>query len=148
MKFFLTNFLVTLSAYGLIIFVYPSEAIVVPRICLMWAAPVLGTLAALLVTRISLPGHAFGAEALAIYTITGIYCVVYHQGARYPAIRHHCVLSARSDASSARRRLRKTHSKIMCDFVLIPTPVRRDPGTSIRVLSSGPRHFAKYANAT
>ena len=81
MKFFLTNFLVTLSAYGLIIFVYPSEAIVVPRICLMWAAPVLGTLAALLVTRISLPGRAFGAAALAIYTITGIYCVVYHQGA-------------------------------------------------------------------
>ena len=26
-------------------------------------------------------GCAFGAEALAIYTITGVYCVVYHQGA-------------------------------------------------------------------
>ena len=81
MKFFLTNFLVTLSAYGLISFAYPSEAVVVPRICLMWAAPVFGTLAALLVTRVSLLGRAFGAEALAIYTVTSIYCVVYHQGA-------------------------------------------------------------------
>jgi hypothetical protein len=81
MRFFLTNFLVTLSAYGLISFVYPGEATVVPRICLMWAAPVFGTLAALLVTRVSLLGRAFGAEALAIYTITSVYCVVYHQGA-------------------------------------------------------------------
>jgi hypothetical protein len=81
MRFFLTNFLVTLSAYGLITFVYPSESVVVPRICLMWAAPVLGTLAALVVTRVSLLGRAFGAEALAIYTMTGIYCVIYHQGA-------------------------------------------------------------------
>lgn len=81
MRFFLTNFLVTLSAYGLISFAYPSEAIVIPRICLMWAAPILGTLAALFVTRVSLLGSAFGAEALAIYTITSIYCVVYHQGA-------------------------------------------------------------------
>ena len=88
MKLFLTNFLVTLSAYGLIIFVYPSEAMVVPRICLMWAAPVLGTLAGLLVTRISLPGHAFGAEALAIYMITGIYCVVYHQGAIFDTLQY------------------------------------------------------------
>jgi hypothetical protein len=33
------------------------------------------TLAALFVTRVSLLGCAFGAEALAIYTITGVYIV-------------------------------------------------------------------------
>jgi hypothetical protein len=81
MRFFLTNFLVTLSAYGLISFVYPSEAMVVPRICLMWAAPVVGTLVALWVTRVSLLGRAFAAEALAIYLFTSVYCVVYHQRA-------------------------------------------------------------------
>jgi len=81
MRFFLTNFLVTLGAYGLTSFVYPSEATVVPRICLMWAAPVLGTLAALFVTRVSLLGRALGAEALAMYTVIGIYCLVYHQKA-------------------------------------------------------------------
>ena len=81
MQFFLTNFLVTLSTYGLTSFVYPSEATVVPRICLMWSAPILGTLAALFVTRISLLWPAFGAEALALFIVTSIYCVVYHQTA-------------------------------------------------------------------
>jgi|HubBroStandDraft_6_1064221.scaffolds.fasta_scaffold896467_2 hypothetical protein len=81
MKFFLTNFLVTLGAYGLISFVYPTEATVVPRICLMWAAPILGTLAALLVTRVSFPGRALGAAALAMYTVSAIYCLFYHKQA-------------------------------------------------------------------
>ena len=77
MKFFLINFLVTLGAYGLISFVYPSEATVMPRFCLMWTAPILGTLAALFVTRVSFPGRALGAGALAMYTIGGVYYVVY-----------------------------------------------------------------------
>jgi hypothetical protein len=81
MRFFLVNFLVTLSAYGLTSFVYPSEARVMPRICLMWASPTLGTLAALFVTRVSLLGRALGASALAMYTVSGIYCVVYHEKA-------------------------------------------------------------------
>jgi len=81
MKFFLINFLVTLGAYGLVSFAYPSEATVVPRICLMWTAPILGTLAALFVTRVSFPGRALGAGALAMYAIGGLYCVVYHKQA-------------------------------------------------------------------
>ena len=81
MRFFLTNFLITLSAYGVISFIYPSEATVVPRICLMWSAPTLGTLTALFVTRVSLLWLAFAAEALALFIVTGIYCVVYHQTA-------------------------------------------------------------------
>ena len=71
----------TLGAYGFTEFVYPAEATIVPRICLIWAAPVLGTLAAMLVTRVSLLGIAFGAQALAIYMVSGIYCLVYHQQA-------------------------------------------------------------------
>ncbi len=81
MKFFLTNFLVTLSAYAFTTFIYPSGATVLPRICLMWAAPMLGTVAALLVNRVSLLGHAPGAAALAMYTVSGIYCVAYHEKA-------------------------------------------------------------------
>jgi hypothetical protein len=79
MKYFLTNFLATLSAYGLISFAYPSGSAAIPRICLMWAAPILGTLAALFVTRVSLLGCALVAEALAMYTVTGIYSIVYHE---------------------------------------------------------------------
>jgi hypothetical protein len=81
MTFFLTNFLVTLGAYGFTSFAYSSESPFVPRLFLMWAAPVLGTLAGLLVTRNSSLGIASGAEALAVYTVTGIYCVVYHEKA-------------------------------------------------------------------
>jgi hypothetical protein len=81
MRFFLTNFLVTLGAYGLTTFVYPGEATVVPRICFMWSAPMLGTLAALFLTRVSLLWPALGAEALALVIVTGIYCLVYHQTA-------------------------------------------------------------------
>jgi hypothetical protein len=81
MRFFITNFLVTLGAYGLTTFVYPGEGTVVPRICFMWSAPMLGTLAALFLTRVSLPWSAFGAEALALVIVTGIYCLVYHQTA-------------------------------------------------------------------
>jgi hypothetical protein len=81
MKFFLINFFVTLTAYGLISFVYPSEGTVLPRICLMWGAPFLGTLVAWWVTRVLLPGRALGAHALAIYTLSGIYCLVYRQKA-------------------------------------------------------------------
>ena len=80
-KFFLINFLVTLSAYGLITFVYPSEGTVLPRICLMWGAPLLGTLVAWRGTRVLWPGRALGAHALAIYMLSGIYCLVYHQRA-------------------------------------------------------------------
>src|SRR4029077_3182051 len=72
-KFFLINFLVTLIAYGLIIFVYPSEGTVLPRICLMWGAPSVGTLVAWWLTRLLLPGRALGAHALAIFTVNGIY---------------------------------------------------------------------------
>jgi hypothetical protein len=81
MRFFLVNFLVTLIAYGLISFVYPSEGTVLPRICLIWGTPLLGTLIAWRVTRVLLPGTALGAHALAIYTVSGIYCLVYHQKA-------------------------------------------------------------------
>jgi hypothetical protein len=81
MKFFLINFFVTLIAYGLISFVYPSEGTVLPRICLMWGAPLLGTLVAWWITRVLLLGRALGAHALAIYTLSGIYCLVYHQKA-------------------------------------------------------------------
>ena len=81
MKFFLINFLVTLIAYGLVTFVYPSEGTVLPRICLIWGAPLLGTLVAWWVTKVIWPGRALGAHALAIYTLSGIYCLVYHQKA-------------------------------------------------------------------
>jgi hypothetical protein len=81
MKFFLINFFVTLIAYGLVSFVYPSGGTFLPRICLMWGAPLLGTLVAWWVTRVFLPGRALGAHALAIYTLSGIYCLVYHQKA-------------------------------------------------------------------
>jgi hypothetical protein len=78
MRFFLTNFIITLSAYAFTSFVYPSQAIV-PRICLMWASPVLGVLVASLLTRIASLGSAFGAQALAMYIVSGIYCLVYHE---------------------------------------------------------------------
>ena len=81
MKFFLINLVVTLIAYGLTIFVYPSEGTVLPRICLIWGAPLLGTMIAWRVTRVLLLGRALGAQALAIYTVSGIYCLVYHQRA-------------------------------------------------------------------
>jgi hypothetical protein len=79
MGFFLTNFIVTLSAYAFTSFVYPSQATIVPRICLMWASPVLGVLIASLLTRVALLGSAFGAQALAMYIVSGIYCLVYHE---------------------------------------------------------------------
>lgn len=78
--FFLTNFLVTLTVYGWTSFFYPSGA-VTPRICLVWAAPITGTLVASLVTRKSRLGHALIAEALAIYVVSGFYCLVYHERA-------------------------------------------------------------------
>jgi hypothetical protein len=81
MRFFLINFLVTLIAYGLISFVYPSEGAGLPRICLMWGSPLLGTLVAWWMTRILLPGRALGAHALAMYMVSGIYCLVYQQKA-------------------------------------------------------------------
>ena len=81
MRFFLSNFLVTLGAYGLTTFVYPGEATVVPRICFMWSAPIMGTMAALFLTRVFLPWPALGAEALALVIVTGIYCLLYHQTA-------------------------------------------------------------------
>ena len=81
MKFFLINFLITLIAYGLVTFVYPSEGTVVPRICLIWGAPLLGTLVTWWMTKVIWPGRALGAHALAIYTLSGIYCLVYHQKA-------------------------------------------------------------------
>jgi hypothetical protein len=80
-RFFLTNLLVTMSAYGLIIFVYPPDATVLPRMFLLWAAPLFGMLAALLMTRSSLPGRSFGAQVLAMYAVISIYCVVYPQKA-------------------------------------------------------------------
>ena len=79
MRFFLTNFIVTLSAYAFTSFVYPSQATIVPRICLLWASPVLGMLIASFLARIALLGSAFGAQALAMYIVTGIYCLVYHE---------------------------------------------------------------------
>ena len=79
MRFFLTNFIGTLSAYAFTSFVYPSQATIVPRICLMWASPVFGTLIASLLTRVALLGSAFGAQALAMYIVNGIYCLVYHE---------------------------------------------------------------------
>jgi hypothetical protein len=79
MRFFWTNFVVTLSAYGLTFFLYPAGATVVPRILLLWAAPILGTLAGSSVARATLLGAALEAEALAFYTVIGLYCVVYYQ---------------------------------------------------------------------
>jgi hypothetical protein len=66
MRFFLTHFVVTLSTYGLTSFLYPSEEFVIPSKYVMWAAPILGTLAALIVTRVSSLVHALGAQALAL----------------------------------------------------------------------------------
>ncbi|MBV9104798.1 MAG: hypothetical protein JO313_02125 [Verrucomicrobia bacterium] len=81
MRFFLTTFLVTLGAYAFISFIYPSESTFVPRLFLMWAAPVSGTLAGLFVTRKPSLGIAFAAQALALYAVTGIYCAAYHERA-------------------------------------------------------------------
>jgi SNF family Na+-dependent transporter len=52
----------------------------VPRIGLMWAAPILGTLVASLVARVSLLRSALGAQALAVYTVCSIYCLVHREG--------------------------------------------------------------------
>jgi hypothetical protein len=79
MRFFLTNFVGTLSAYAFTSFVYPSQSTILPRICLMWASPVFGTLIASFLTRVALLGSAFGAQALAVYIVSGIYCLVYHE---------------------------------------------------------------------
>ena len=87
-KFFLINFLVTLSSYGLTTFIYPSDGTVVPRICLIWIAPILGTVTAWLVTRVSLLGGALGAQALAMYTVTAIYYVVYQQKAIFDTLQY------------------------------------------------------------
>jgi hypothetical protein len=81
LRFFLINFLVTLSAYGLTSFLYPSEGTIVPRICLMWAAPLAGMLTAIFLTGVSSLGSALGAEALAMYSVVGLYCVVYREKA-------------------------------------------------------------------
>jgi hypothetical protein len=88
MKFFLINFFVTLISYGLTLFVYPGEGTVLPRICLMWGAPTLGTMVACWVTRVSLPGKALGAQALAIYSVSGIYCLVHHQKAIFDTLQY------------------------------------------------------------
>jgi hypothetical protein len=81
MKFFLTNFLVTLVAYGLTSFVYPSQGTIVPRLFLMWAAPLVGTLIALIAARVSSLGRALAAEVLALYTVSLVYCVINHEKA-------------------------------------------------------------------
>ena len=81
MRFFLANFLVTLSVYGFTSFWYPAGATIVPRIVLIWAAPILGTLVASLVTRASWLRIALGAQALAIYMVCAIYCVIFHERA-------------------------------------------------------------------
>jgi hypothetical protein len=81
MRFFLTNFIVNLSAYAFTSFIYPSQATTVPRICLIWASPVLGMLVASFSTRIALLGSAFGGQALAMYIVSGIYCLIYHEKA-------------------------------------------------------------------
>jgi hypothetical protein len=78
MRFFVTNLLVTLGAYAFTTFVYPGEATFLPRICLMWAAPIVGTLAAIILTRVSLAIPALGAAALAMSTVSGLYCAIYH----------------------------------------------------------------------
>jgi hypothetical protein len=79
MRFFLINFIVTLSAYAFTSFVYPSQATIVPRICLMWACPVLGSLIAAFLTRAAWLGSAFSAQVLAMLIVTGTYCLVYHE---------------------------------------------------------------------
>jgi hypothetical protein len=79
MRFFLANFIVTLGAYAFTGFVYPSRATLMPRICLMWASPVLGMLIASFLTRVALLRSAFGAQALAMFIVTGLYCLVYHE---------------------------------------------------------------------
>jgi hypothetical protein len=78
MRFFVTNLLVTLGAYAFTTFVYPGEATFLPRICLMWAAPIVGTLAAIILTRVSLAIPALGATALAMSMVSGLYCANYH----------------------------------------------------------------------
>jgi hypothetical protein len=88
MKYFLVNFLVTLIAYGLTSFVYPSEGTFLPRICLLWGAPILGTMVAWWVTSVSLLARAFAAQALAIYTVSGIYCFVYRQKAIFDTLQY------------------------------------------------------------
>lgn len=79
MRFFFINFIVTLSAYAFTSFVYSTQAIIVPRICLMWASPVLGMLIASFLTRVAFLGSAFAAQALAMYIVSAIYCLVYHE---------------------------------------------------------------------
>jgi hypothetical protein len=79
MRFFLIDFIVTLSAYAFTSFVYPSQATIVPRICLMWTCPVLGMLIASFLTRAAWLASAFGAQVLAMYIVIGIYCLVYHE---------------------------------------------------------------------
>jgi hypothetical protein len=44
----------------------------------MWAAPTVGTLAAIVLTRVSLALPAFGAAALAMSLMSGLCCVVFH----------------------------------------------------------------------
>jgi hypothetical protein len=88
MKFFLINCLVTLIAYGLTSFVYPAEGTFIPRICLMWGAPILGTMVAWWLTRVALLARAFAAQALAIYTVSGIYCLLYRQKAIFDTLQY------------------------------------------------------------
>jgi hypothetical protein len=78
MRFLVTNLLVSLGAYAFTTFVYPVEATFLPRIFLMWAAPTVGTLAAIALTRVSLALPAFGAAALAMSMVSGLYCAAYH----------------------------------------------------------------------
>lgn len=79
MRFFLINFIVALSAYAFTSFVYPSQATIVPRICLMWTCPVLGILVASFLTRAVRHELALGGQVMATLIVTGIYCLVYHE---------------------------------------------------------------------
>jgi hypothetical protein len=54
----------------------------------MWGAPLLGTVVALWVTRVSLLGSALGAQALAISVVSITYCLVYHQKAIFDTLQY------------------------------------------------------------
>jgi ABC-type sugar transport system permease subunit len=45
----------------------------------MWACPVLGMLIASFLTQVTWLGSAFGAQVLAMYIVSGIYCLVYRE---------------------------------------------------------------------
>ena len=118
MRFLVTNLLVTLGAYAFTTFVYPGEVTFLPRICLMWAAPTVGT-----VSRDNPDQGFIGPSGL----WSGSSCHV--NGERpllrrlpcqghfgNPAMVRHRLLSAGSDLGPRDSPSRQIHCQVRCPF--------------------------------